>query len=327
MLNRRLLITLTIIVLALFAVSAVSASDNLTAGNDNYNAKIIAKNMSEKYNPSGNDILFNLEDMEGNPIENAKPTVTYDNKKISAVYDSDHYYSKALGTYVLNIDPNAGNHKVKIVLNTSKYIAKPVFLNAKITKLPTKISLNKYVTTTKEYALLKATVKDKYNKRVNEGTVKFKVNGKTYAVDVHNGVASKKIKLSKARTYTYTATFTSTNYQKKSASSKLYIKQTKKYYTLKITNPKIHKTFTAKLSYNKYLKVLKAKNSGKSAIVDVFTGIKRPQEYGGGSYSVGLTTNYDYFTHYGYELADYIYLYGGGGFLDLRKVNLYTANF
>lgn len=326
MFKRRLLLTLTVIVLALFAVSAVSANDNLTAASDIYNAKIVAKNMSEEYNPSGNDILFNIEDMEGNPIEDAKPTVTYDSRKVRAVYDSQHYYSKASGTYVLNLDPDAGNHKVKIVLNTSKYIAKPVFMNAKITKPATKMTLEKYVTTTKEYAILKARLKDKDNKRICEGKVKFKVNGKTYSVYVQNGVATKKIKLSKAGTYTYTATFTCVNYQKKSASSKLYVKQTKKYYTLKITNSKIHKTFTVKIPYKKYVYLLNAKNKAKFGYVHVDTGIKRPPEIGGGHYYVGMSTNDEYHTYYGYPIHDYVFL-RSSSYLCLKKVNLYTTNF
>lgn len=326
MLNKKI-ITLAIIIFALFAVSAVSANDNVTVDTENYNAQIIAEDMSEEYNPSGNDILFNIEDLNGTPIEDAQPTVTYDNKKIRAGYDSEHYYSPNLGTYVLDIDPDAGIHKVKIELNTSKYLAKPVMMNVKIDKIPTKLSLKKYVTTTKEYAILKATVKDSYGDKVDAGKVKFKVNGKTYSVYVKNGVATKKIKLKKAKTYTYTATFTSKNYKTKTASSKLYIKQTKNYYNLKITNTAIHKTFKAKLSYKKYVKILNAKNNGKYAIADVFTGIKRPEEYGGGYYSVGLSTKDEYFTHYGYELGDYIYLYGGGGYKQLKKINLYTANF
>ena len=326
MFNRKIII-LTMIILALFAVSAVSANDNVTAEGENYNAVIIAEDMSEEYDPSGNDIMFNIQDLDGNPIEDGEPAVTYDNKKVRAGYDSQHHYSKNPGTYVLDVDPSGGNHKVKIELNTSKYLAKPVLMNVKIDKSPVKLSLKRYVTTTKEYAVLKATVKDVYGDKIYGGTVKFKVNGKTYNVNVKNGVATKKIKLKKAKTYTYTATFASKNYQTKTASSKLYIKQTKKYYTLKITNTGIHKTFTAKLSYKKYVKILNARNNGKYGSVEVFTGIKRPEEYGGGYYSVGLSTKNEYFTLHGYELGDYIFLYGGGGYLQLKKINLYTANF
>ena len=326
MFNKKIII-LTMIILALFAVSAVSANDNVTDEGENFNAVIIAEDMSEEYDPSGNDIMFNIQDLDGNPIEDGEPAVTYDNKNVRAGYDSQHQYSKNPGTYVLDVDPNAGNHKVKIELNTSKYLAKPVLMNVKIDKSPAKLSLKRYVTTTKEYAVLKATVKDAYGDKIYEGKVKFKVNGKTYNVNVKNGVAVKKIKLKKAKTYTYTATFASKNYQTKTASSKLYVKQTKKYYTLKITNTRIYKTFTAKLSYKKYVKILNARNNGKYGSVEVFTGIKRPEEYGGGYYSVGLSTKNEYFTHHGYELGDYIFLYGGGGYLQLKKINLYTANF
>ena len=325
MFNRKIII-LTMIILALFAVSAVSANDNVTAERENYNARIIAKDMSEEYDPSGNDIMFNIQDFDGNPIEDGEPAVTYDNKKVRAGYDSQHHYSKNPGTYVLDVDPSGGNHKVKIELNTSKYLAKPVLMNVKIDKSPVKLSLKRYVTTTKEYAVLKATVKDVYGDKIYEGKVKFKVNGKTYNVNVENGVATKKIKLKKAKTYVYTAKFISKNYKSKTASSKLYIKKAKSYYTLKIRNPKIDRTFKVKLPYKKYVKILNAKNKGKFGYAHVDTGIKRPMEWGGGFYFVGLSTNDEYFTMFGYDMGDYVFL-RSSSYLQLKKINLYTANF
>ena len=44
---------------------------------------------------------------------------------------------------------------------------------------------------------LKATVKSSSGKKVNEGYVLFKIKGKKYKVPVKNGVAKKKIKISK----------------------------------------------------------------------------------------------------------------------------------
>jgi hypothetical protein len=66
---------------------------------------------------------------------------------------------------------------------------------------------------------LKATVKS-YGKNVNEGQVAFKINGKTYKVNVKNGVATKKIKLKKIKTYKYSATYLGNKNLYKSAKSK-----------------------------------------------------------------------------------------------------------
>lgn len=271
MFNKKIII-LTMIILALFAVSAVSANDNVTAEGENYNAVIIAEDMSEEYDPSGNDIMFNIQDLDGNPIEDGEPAVTYDNKKVRAGYDSQHHYSKNPGTYVLDVDPNAGNHKVKIELNTSKYLAKPVLMNVKIDKSPAKLSLKRYVTTTKEYAVLKATVKDAYGDKIYEGKVKFKVNGKTYNGNVKNGVATKKIKLKKAKTYTYTATFASKNFKTKSVSSKIHVySSSKNARTFSLNGYK----FT--LSQYQYNKLISAKNTGKTVSYTIKTNKKVKQ--------------------------------------------------
>lgn len=325
MFDKKIMI-LVIVLVSLFAISAVSASDNATSDGQSYNAKIVAKDLNEDYDElNGNTMLFYIKDLNGKPINDAKPTVTYDNKKINAIYDEDHYFSEKQGTYYLDRDPEIGSHKVKITLNTSKYQAKPVFMNVKINKVTPKLTLKKYVTTDNRYAVMKATVKDKYGDGIDGGIVKFKVNGKTYSVKVKNGVAVKKIKL-RAKTYTYRATFTSKYFKTKTTTSKLYIKKTKKYYTLKITNPKIKRTFKVKLPYKQYVKILNAKNQNKYGYADVDTGIKRPPEWGGGHYYVGLSTKDKYHTYHGYDLADYVFL-RASSYLYIKKVNLYTANF
>ena len=72
---------------------------------------------------------------------------------------------------------------------------------------------------------LKATVKSQ-GKKVNEGKVTFKINGKTYNVKVKNGVATKRLKLKKVKKYTYFARFTASNFKtSKKVSSKAIIKK------------------------------------------------------------------------------------------------------
>lgn len=58
---------------------------------------------------------------------------------------------------------------------------------------------------------------------MDEGYVKFKINGKTFNVNVKNGIAKKKILLSKAKTYYYTAKFVSKYYKSELSTSKVVV--------------------------------------------------------------------------------------------------------
>ena len=328
---------LGLIMIVFLSVSCVCAGDNETVTDDsssdldlenedtlvesNYNAEFIADDFSGKYSPY-NEFNVLLFDENGDEISYEDVRLVWNNGKQEQLYEWDGY--SGYNTY---IDKSVGNYKATVVLKDSDYNAKPISVNVKITTAAVKLTAKKWVSTTKQYSYLKVYVKDQNGDPVDEGTVKFTVNGKSYNVNVRDGVAVKKIKLTKAKNYKYKATFSGKNYKSKTTTSKIYVKKAKKYYTIKITNPKIKKTFKVKLAYKKYVKILNAKNKNKMAIADVFTGIKRPEEYGGGFYSVGLSTKDDYHTHYGYPLGDYIYLYGAGSYLCLKKVNLYTANF
>ena len=296
-------------------------SDIETGVEDSNNAEFIVYDFNGKYSPN-NEYNVLLIDDKGDEISSEDVRLVWNDGKQEKLYEWDDNVG-----YNLFIDRNVGNYKATIVLKDSTYHAKPVTVNVKITKATVKLTAKKWVSTTKQYAVMKVNVKDHNGDAVDEGKVKFTINGKSYNVNVRDGVAIKKIKLSKAKNYKYKATFTGKNYKSKSTTSIVYVKKVKKYYTLKIRNSKIKKTFKVKLSYKKYVKALNAKNYNKRYIADVFTGMKRPEEYGGGYYSVGLSVNDDYLTHYDYSLGAYVYLYGAGSYLCLKKVNLYTANF
>lgn len=81
---------------------------------------------------------------------------------------------------------------------------------------------------------VKAVVKSQ-GKNINEGTVKFKISGKTYEVAVKDGVATKTLKFKKAKNYKVTATFTSDNYLTKTVKEKETVK---KRHATKITAKK-----------------------------------------------------------------------------------------
>ena len=254
-LNRKLII-LGLILLVAFSISAVSAADNLTesevlSDNEEYNAEITIDSYSSHYF-SGKDLNFDFKSYEGINEDTRFDVVDNNTGKVigSAIYVDGEGHCE--------INADVGTYNAKIVqwdFIDSPYKVKPVFFNVKVTKAPVKLIANKWVSTTKQSVKMKVLVKDEYGYPVEEGTVKFTVNGKNYNVKVKNGVATKYVKLTKAKTYTYKATFSSKNYKTKAISSKVYVKKAKKYYVFKVSK------FKGKVYYSKYVKLLKAKNN------------------------------------------------------------------
>ena len=146
------------------------------------------------------------------------------------------------------------------------YCSNGVSFKVVVNKASTKLTMHPWISTTKQYATLKVLIKDQYGKKVNEGIVKFKINGKTYKVKVKNGVATKKIKLRKAKIYKLKSTFSSSNFNTKTASSKVYVKKAKKWYKFKVGK------LVGKISYKQYTKLLKAHNEGKYKELTLKTG-------------------------------------------------------
>ena len=113
---------------------------------------------------------------------------------------------------------------------TYKYTVYPYDLNGKsssskvvVKQSIAKVTAKKCKTNVVNYATLKATVKKGNGDAIDQGSVKFKINGKTFKVKVKNGVAVKKIKLSKKNTYTYKARFVSKYYKSEVSNSKIVV--------------------------------------------------------------------------------------------------------
>jgi hypothetical protein len=142
------------------------------------------------------------------------------------------YYTSDSNGLISFIPPvNVGTYSVTISSNNPHVVATPIVKSATVRKASVTMKAYK-ASTYKGFKLtLKATVKSN-GKNVNEGTVKFKINGKTYSAAVKNGVATKSIKLSKIKKYKYTATFSSQNYNSKKAKNKAVVK---KRYATKIS--------------------------------------------------------------------------------------------
>ena len=125
---------------------------------------------------------------------------------------------------------------------------------------------------------LKATVKTKNGKKVNEGKIQFKINGKTYNAAVKNGVATYFVYMKKVYEYRYSARYLGTGnlYDSGKSMSKATLKQsfaTKIYpgaYKIKATK---FLRFTVKSVYGKKIKDGQLKVKMKKAFwIKVYNG-------------------------------------------------------
>ena len=151
-------------------------------------------------------------------------------------YDEDYQWSLedlSPGTYTAKLVTYNG-----ITLGSGKIV---------IQKSSSKISVKSFKATAGSTFYCYAYVKDKYtSKNYNGGTVKFKINGKTYAAKLKNGVAVAKIKIpNTVKKFTCKATF--------SGGKNVYSSSTK--FTVTVKKKPVYKTVTiaTKMSNYKYV--------------------------------------------------------------------------
>ena len=225
---------------------------------EQYNAKIIANNLTLEYDPSDYAVAVRIVDNNDNPIETAKPTCD----KFNLKYDLNGYY------FFSQMRLNAGTHKLKVSLDDGHYKAETVTITLTIVKSTFygTIDCKSYYGTDKTTITMKATVYPSENK-YEDGYVTFKVNGKSYKVKTKNGVATKKIKIKKAGTYKYTAELTDNNYKNsKTDKAKLFVySASKKARTFKVKGYKII------VPLSKYKKLVEAKNTKKLVLYEINT--------------------------------------------------------
>lgn len=91
-----------------------------------------------------------------------------------------------------------------------------------ITKTSIRLKASDIKVSGNKNAQLKATLKFKNNAKVNEGKVKFTIDGKSYIVKVKNGIAVKNLKSNNIKSKKYTVEFLGTkNIKGKSATGKI----------------------------------------------------------------------------------------------------------
>ena len=239
-------------------LSDLNGSVNSNDSAEEYNAVIIAKNSTQKYN-GDNEVAVKIVDNNNKIINNAKVCI---NDRITPTYDDE-------GIYYFYFDLNPGDHNLKITLDDSHHKAKPVFINLKIvkSKFTGKIKCKSYWGVSNSKFTMRATVYNDDLSYYENGYVTFKINGKSYMVKTKNGVATKTIRIKKAGTFTYTAKFTNDKYSSSViGKGKFYVLNTAK--KARIFKIKGYKTV---IPINKFKKLVNAKNSGKTLIYKVKT--------------------------------------------------------
>ena len=173
-------------------------------------------------------------------------------------------------------DMSPGNYKIHVFIeDTDFYMDNTLKMNKYDVKIT---ALNCKGTT--DSSILKAIVKDKNGKRVDFGSVKFKIDGKVYGAKVINGIAKKKIKLINAKTYTYNV-YPYTHLVGKTSSSKIVVKQSVAKVTTKNSKTNVVKPIILKAIVKKsngesidegYVKF---KINGKTFKVNVWNGVAK----------------------------------------------------
>lgn len=244
---------------------------------------VITSSDYSAYYKSGNTMTARVTDQStGKPLNGIDIEVVFTKGKSTT---SKTYTTNANGQITITPPSAVGTYSVTISSATSHVTAASIKKTANVKKAPVKVKAYKV----SEYKGFKIILKAKVTslgKKVNEGAVKFKVNGKTYNAKVKNGVATKKIKLKKVKKYSYSAKFSSSNYQSKAAKSKAIIK--KRVSTkIVVKNQRVYmddtKFFTVKILTKSGKKV----KDGKLKIVgqdstEVKNGKVKLVKYGGG---------------------------------------------
>ena len=208
--------------------------DSATLQVNNAVGSLSAGNYAALYN-SGKTFNVRLTESGTNrAIPNALVKLVF--KKGSKTYTRTAYTDSS-GYVKINPNIPVGTYSVQISVAGTGVSASPITKTATVKKTGIKLKISKIKTYQGIKFNLKATVKSSSGKKVNEGYVLFKIKGKKYKVPVKNGVAKKKIKISKVSKGKYTAKYlANSNYKSKKATNKFAVL---KRYATKVTTKNV----------------------------------------------------------------------------------------
>ena len=196
--------------------------------NDKYNCKILLDNTKTFKGEYNSGKAFNIKVINktnGKAIKLTKVRVdVFKNGKIvkNAKYYNYYYVGEEFGADITPDHLKVGSYKIKISSADRKVKAEPVTKNIKIAKTSIKLQAKKASISSDQNIQLKAVLKFKNNEKVNEGKVKFTLDGKSYTAKVKNGVATKNINVKNLKSKEYQVKFLGNkNIYVKSATGKI----------------------------------------------------------------------------------------------------------
>ena len=271
-----LILTLIICVLfSISSVAASNLNETEVIGEDQSNEKIVLETCGDNFTeeiisiPESENVLNSTDDCEiiSKEVDNesdSKLSANYADAYLDSIttkYNSgemlylgwsgyfDGYFMVYKGSSLYHEEYLAGTdedrHWNLEGMSPGTYTAKLITYNGitlasgkiVIQKSSSKISVKSFKATAGSKFYCYAYVKDKFTGRnYNGGSVKFKINGKTYKAKLIDGVAVAKIKIpSKIKTFTCTATFSGgSNVYKSSTKFKMTVKKKPTYKTLTV---------------------------------------------------------------------------------------------
>ena len=293
---------LAMLFVGLLAISAVSASENVTdatIGEDNANEAIglTDDDIKQEYDPDNFQPRIIPEEYgyRQNIPEQINYSTDYEDSfgYYISVVDEEGYNipdlevrlidantSKELMAFDYDEDEDAywccvslmgvGNHSCKIIVDDYYYNIKPIYFNLEIVKSDVEVILKETTVVKGDYVVLKAKVTDTGGSPIFEnGKVKFTVNGKNYYRNINeNSYATLKVKMNKQGTIKYSAKYMGDKNHNPSATkkSKIHVLSTSKSArTIKI------KGYKVVIPLDKYKRLVNAKYNGKTYVYKLNT--------------------------------------------------------
>lgn len=209
--NYRLKFLIICFFVSLFAIAAVSASDNSTILSDGSSASgdaiketpKVDINSSSVY--TGKSIGISLKDSKNSPIASQKLVANIGGGNYSILTDN-----KGVASLDLNLKPNT--YVLNVFFNGNDKFS-PINKNFKVNVLKLSSTINPVNTSVLKYKYFSTYLKDNFGKPISNSDLKIIVNGEKYTVKTDkNGMASLKILLAPNKEYNMRIMFAGDDY-------------------------------------------------------------------------------------------------------------------
>ena len=263
-------------------------------------ATITATDYSSYYYSGAMTTVKMTDRVTGKPLTSSYITAKFTNTKTKKTVTKS-YLLNSYGQASFIPPVGVGTWTVQYSSGAGSITAGTVQKTVTITRGTVKIKVYKVT----EYKGFKTKLKAKVTsngKNVNEGIVTFKINGKTYKANVKNGIATKKVKLKKVKTYKYSAKYSADNFNPtKKVKAKAVLKNRVKTKIV-VKNKSVYTGETKKVVIKVLTKSGKKVKDGKLKIRSLGKTTYSPVKNGkvlAYVYSLGLMKHFKGFTKNG----------------------------